>query len=69
MQIGRGSLFSNNQNANFYTYGIENPMAAIENLTARPALRNIIGDLEADQTLTTDDIHGFQDACHFGRSD
>ena len=38
-----------------YTYGIENPMAAIENLTAT-TLRNIIGDLELDQTLTSRDI-------------
>ena len=35
--------------------GIENPMAAIENLTAT-TLRNIIGDLELDQTLTSRDI-------------
>ena len=38
-----------------YTYGIENPMAAIENLTAT-TLRNIIGDLELDQTLTSRDV-------------
>ena len=38
-----------------YTYGIENSMAAIENLTAT-TLRNIIGDLELDQTLTSRDI-------------
>lgn len=38
-----------------FTYGIENPMAAIENLTAT-TLRNIIGDLELDQTLTSRDI-------------
>ncbi len=38
-----------------YTYGIENPIAAIENLTAT-TLRNIIGDLELDQTLTSRDI-------------
>ena len=37
-----------------YTYGIENPMSAIENLTAT-TLRNIIGDLELDQTLTSRD--------------
>ena len=34
-----------------YTYGVENPMSAIENLTAT-TLRNIIGDLELDQSLT-----------------
>lgn len=37
-----------------YTYGVDNPMAAIENLTAT-TLRNIIGDLELDQTLTSRD--------------
>ena len=35
-----------------YCYGVENPLAAIENLTAT-TLRNIIGDLELDQTLTS----------------
>ena len=35
-----------------YTYGVENPIMAIENLTAT-TLRNIIGDLELDQTLTS----------------
>lgn len=38
-----------------YTYGIHNPMSAIENLTAT-TLRNIIGDLELDQTLTSRDL-------------
>ncbi len=38
-----------------YTYGVEHPIAAIENLTAT-TLRNIIGDLELDQTLTSRDI-------------
>ncbi|MBR5903500.1 MAG: SPFH/Band 7/PHB domain protein [Clostridia bacterium] len=38
-----------------FTYGIVSPMAAIENLTAT-TLRNIIGDLELDQTLTSRDI-------------
>ncbi len=38
-----------------YTYGVEYPMVAIENLTAT-TLRNIIGDLELDQTLTSRDI-------------
>jgi regulator of protease activity HflC (stomatin/prohibitin superfamily) len=37
-----------------YTYGVDQPMAAIENLTAT-TLRNIIGDLELDQTLTSRD--------------
>ncbi len=35
-----------------YTYGVESPMMAIENLTAT-TLRNIIGDLELDETLTS----------------
>ena len=37
-----------------YTYGVENPMNAIENLTAT-TLRNIIGELELDQSLTSRD--------------
>ena len=37
-----------------YTYGVEHPMSAIENLTAT-TLRNIIGDLELDQSLTSRD--------------
>ena len=38
-----------------YTYGVESPMNAIENLTAT-TLRNIIGDMELDQSLTSRDI-------------
>lgn len=38
-----------------FAYGVENPMMAIENLTAT-TLRNIIGDLELDQTLTSREI-------------
>ncbi len=38
-----------------FTYGIENPAVAIENLTAT-TLRNIIGDLELDETLTSRDL-------------
>lgn len=38
-----------------YAYGVERPMMAIENLTAT-TLRNIIGDLELDQTLTSREI-------------
>lgn len=38
-----------------FTYGVQNPMAAIENLTAT-TLRNIIGELELDSTLTSRDI-------------
>ncbi len=37
-----------------YTYGVENPMMAIENLTAT-TLRNIIGELELDESLTSRD--------------
>jgi regulator of protease activity HflC (stomatin/prohibitin superfamily) len=37
-----------------YTYGVERPMNAIENLTAT-TLRNIIGDMELDETLTSRD--------------
>ncbi|MGL4654033.1 SPFH domain-containing protein [Cetobacterium sp.] len=37
-----------------YTYGVENPLNAIENLTAT-TLRNIIGDMELDSTLTSRD--------------
>ena len=42
-----------------YTYGIEDPINAIENLTAT-TLRNIIGELELDQTLTSRDIINFK---------
>ena len=38
-----------------YTYGVERPINAIENLTAT-TLRNLIGELELDQTLTSRDI-------------
>ena len=41
-------------NAKLYTYGVERPIAAIENLTAT-TLRNIIGELELDSTLTSRD--------------
>ncbi len=39
----------------FYTYGVDHPMSAIENLTAT-SLRNIIGDLELDETLTSREL-------------
>jgi len=42
-----------------YTYGVENPISAIENLTAT-TLRNIIGDMELDTTLTSRDTINFQ---------
>ena len=38
-----------------YTYGVENPLKALENLTAT-TLRNIIGELELDETLTSRDV-------------
>ena len=38
-----------------YTYGVEHPISALENLTAT-TLRNIIGELELDETLTSRDI-------------
>ena len=41
--------------AKLYTYGVENTINAIENLTAT-TLRNLIGELELDQTLTSRDI-------------
>lgn len=41
--------------AKLYTYGVESPISAIENLTAT-TLRNLIGELELDQTLTSRDI-------------
>jgi regulator of protease activity HflC (stomatin/prohibitin superfamily) len=45
-------LFFQITDAKLYAYGVENPLMAIENLTAT-SLRNIIGDLELDQTLTS----------------
>ncbi len=41
--------------AKLYTYGVERPISAIENLTAT-TLRNIIGDMTVDETLTSRDI-------------
>ena len=43
------------EDARLYTYGVDRPLSAIENLTAT-TLRNIIGDLELDDTLTSRDI-------------
>ena len=43
------------KDAKLYTYGVEHPVSAIENLTAT-TLRNLIGELELDQTLTSRDI-------------
>ena len=42
-----------------YAYGVEHPMSAIENLTAT-TLRNIIGDMELDETLTSRDVVNMQ---------
>ena len=41
--------------AKLYTYGVERPILAIESLTAT-TLRNIIGDMELDHTLTSRDV-------------
>ncbi len=41
--------------AKLYTYGVEKPLAAIENLSAT-SLRNIIGEMELDHTLTSRDV-------------
>lgn len=41
--------------AKLYTYGVERPLSAIENLTAT-TLRNIIGEMELDSTLTSRDV-------------
>ena len=54
MQIDTVVYFKIND-ARLYTYGVSNPMQAIENLTAT-TLRNIIGDLELDDTLTSRDV-------------
>ena len=48
-------VFFQVMDAKQYTYGVERPLAAIENLTAT-TLRNIIGELELDATLTSRDI-------------
>ncbi len=54
MQIDTVVYFSITDPA-LYTYGVERPMMAMETLTAT-TLRNIIGDLELDQTLTSRDV-------------
>lgn len=41
--------------AKLFVYDVDNPMSAIENLTAT-TLRNIIGDLELNETLTSRDV-------------
>lgn len=46
-----------------FAYGVERPMMAIENLTAT-TLRNIIGDLELDETLTSRDTVNTKMACN-----
>ena len=46
-----------------FAYGVERPMMAIENLTAT-TLRNIIGDLELDETLTSRDTVNTKNACN-----
>ena len=54
MQIDTVVYFQNTD-PKLYTYGIERPIVAIENLSAT-TLRNIIGDLELDQCLTSRDV-------------
>ena len=54
MQIDTGVYFQITD-PKLYAYGVENPLFAIENLTAT-SLRNIIGELELDSTLTSRDI-------------
>ena len=54
MQIDTVVFFQITNSVQF-AYGVEHPIAAIENLTAT-TLRNIIGDLELDQTLTSRDV-------------
>ena len=51
MQIG-SVIFFQGSGPKFFTYGVENPIIAIENLTST-TLRNIIGDMELDETLTS----------------
>ncbi len=48
-------VFSQVTDAKLYTYGVERPILAIESLTAT-TLRNIIGDMELDHTLTSRDV-------------
>lgn len=48
-------VYYNIFDAKLFTYGVEKPIMALENLTAT-TLRNLIGDLELDQTLTSRDI-------------
>ena len=54
MQIDTG-VFYQITDCKLFTYGVSNPLSAIENLTAT-TLRNIIGELELDSTLTSRDI-------------
>ena len=48
-------LYTSITDPKLYCYGVQNPIMAIENLTAT-TLRNIIGDLELDETLTSREI-------------
>ena len=48
-------FFNDTATTEIYTYGVEHPMNAIENLTAT-TLRNIIGEMELDQSLTSRDV-------------
>ena len=55
MQIDAALSYFQITDPRLYTYGVELPMSAIENLTAT-TLRNIIGDMELDESLTSRDI-------------
>lgn len=48
-----------------FTYGVNAPISAIENLTAT-TLRNIISDLELDHTIDIPRCHQFKNSCYFG---
>jgi len=48
-------VFAQVVDTKLYTYGVENPMRAVDNLTAT-TLRNIIGELDLDETLTSRDV-------------
>ena len=53
--VGDTVIFYQITDPKLYTYGVENPIMAIENLTAT-TLRNVIGELELDETLTSREI-------------
>ena len=69
MQIDTVVFFQTSQfsDRKLYTYGVERPISAIENLTAT-TLRNIIGEMELDHTLTSRDVDQQQNHLHTGCS-